>query len=169
MEQRFDFRNRNFVVHKPNLRVCCTENRDNMVEITNDYTIYINSNSSDAVLKAARDLQDYLYISMNVSVALKRADGINYDNSIVVLTDNKEATPGTFCIEVSKNRIVIHGCDDRGTIQGCYYAEDMMSFIKAPMLECTRTEISPSFSPRIVFLIFWALSLTWVDFLFLHL
>lgn len=155
LEKRFDFRKRIFEVHKPDIRDFSVAKKDTQIEITNDYVICVHTASSEAVLKAARDLQDFLFVSMNVSVALKKIDIYNevLKNSIVVLTNEGDSakTEATFSIDVSSDRINVYGNDDKGTIQGCYYIEDLMSLERAPFMNLGKKEISPSFSPRIVF------------------
>ena len=91
MERNYDFRKRLEIVHQPNLR------QENVVIgpmsflIEDGWTIFIGSQAPQLVINVAKDLQDYLFTSMNVSVLIKRtaelaAAAAREDNVIVLAT-----------------------------------------------------------------------------------
>jgi len=162
MEQNYDFRKRLNTVHKHNrvnASLCANENE---TAVDNCWQIVTASDAAGYLLNVAKDLQDYLFTSMNVSVLLTK----NPHNSnpcckpagVIHLT-TKASSPALgkdltvargYRIIVQPNEITVIGFDERGTGQGCYYIEDMMNLREAPFLPIMDEIRNPVFSPRMI-------------------
>ncbi|MDD5698523.1 MAG: hypothetical protein PHH77_07885 [Victivallaceae bacterium] len=159
-ERKYGFRNRLNVVHKPDRRDSAVKAGKNELEINDDWKIIISSGSSPLTVKAAKDLQDYLFTSMSVSVLLKKVKDIaqfSEENCIILGTKVDLKSWGkdlklskSYKLDVSPNRIRVCGFDDRGIAQACYYLEDLMNLNEAPVLKLGTEKRQPLFSPRMV-------------------
>ena len=71
-EKNYEFRRVLEKVHTPNRRdpnaVCGNQE----TELTEGWTILVEQDCSHVILNVAKDLQDYLLVSMNISVLLKK-------------------------------------------------------------------------------------------------
>ncbi len=160
MERNYDFRKRLEVVHKPNRRNPVVRAVAGEPEISEDWRIVMDEEAGPLLMNAAKDLQDYLFTSMNVSVRLTRTGNIaeaaaGGDRVLVLAT--KEQLPAlggaleksrSYRIVVDADRIVVCGFDDRGAAQGSYFLEDKMNLCEAPVLEVMDVTREPLFSPR---------------------
>lgn len=108
---------------------------------------------------AAEDLQDYLRVSMNVSVMLKKvvniAEFAGRENAIIMATAKelenfaeKFSKAKSYCLKVSENNIVLCGSSERGMAQGSYYIEDLLNFKEAPIMAQGEIVRETLFSPR---------------------
>lgn len=161
-EMNYDFRKRLLEVHKKDRRDDEAVPSPDEIRITGDWTVEIGENAGRVILNAARDLQEYLFTSMGISVRLKRASharGEAVSGALrIILTTREEAgdigkeldTPKGYRIICNDSEIIICGYDDKGTAQGCYYLEDIMSLRTAPFVEKGDTTRKPLFSPRMV-------------------
>ncbi|NMB25202.1 MAG: hypothetical protein GX986_06685, partial [Firmicutes bacterium] len=74
MERNYEFRKRLEVVHRPNLRQANTAIEQDEFVIEDGWTILIGTEAQPLVVSVAKDLQDYLFTSMNVSVFVRRTE-----------------------------------------------------------------------------------------------
>ena len=158
-ERPHEFRKNLNCVHKKDWRDVSIEAAKNELAVENGWEILIDATASELVETTAKDLLDYFFISMNVSVILKKvadiADYIDQENSIIMATakelksfSGKLPKAKSYCLKVSKTNIVICGSDDRGMAQGSYYVEDLMNLKEAPILEKGEIVRESLFSPR---------------------
>lgn len=160
IEKNYDFRKRMDIVHKPRSRNHELEPRHDEVALCDGWQIVIAKNCSAVILHAAKDLQDYFSVSMDISVSLLRRppEKLPLLKKCIVLCEKKDLPElGTglnlakSCrIKVSKEQIIVCGFDDRGTAQGSYFLEDMMNLREAPFIKIGETLRQPLFSPRMV-------------------
>lgn len=162
MERNYEFRKRLEVVHKPNRRQENVTLSTDEVLIEDGWAILISDCAEKLVEDVAKDLQDYLFTSMNVSVLLKKtADLISAasnDENVIILATKDElprfggdlSIPRSYRYLCSKERVIICGNDDRGAGQGSYYLEDLMNLREAPALKFEDQVREPLFSPRMV-------------------
>lgn len=158
MQANYDFRQELLQWHKPGLLCNDYVPEPNMVHVDERFCIVVPEDSTEVLLTAAKDLQDYLFTSMGCSVALRRTDiSISPQYSIIVATAEQlhinwlyEPVPASYEITVDAERITICGFDERGCAQGCYQLEDRMNLIRAPYLTQGTTHYAPAFSPRMV-------------------
>lgn len=161
-ERNYDFRKRLLKVHKPDRRDYNIEPGSNEIAIDDTWDIIIPKDASRVILNVARDLEDYLFISMGVAIRLRKSEDISREcykgtNKVVLLTreDNRSLATGldiprSYRIICSDNRIILCGYDDRGTAQASYYLEDIMNFKCAPIVQEMDECRKPLFSPRMV-------------------
>ena len=162
VERNYKFRKRLEIVHQPNLR---TENvvlAKDEVLIEDGWTILISADCEKLVENVAKDLQDYLFTSMNVSVLIKRteelANAALQGESVIILATKDElpqlggelSVPRSYRYICSQQQIIICGNDARGVGQGSYYLEDLMNLRELSALTFVDTVRKPLFSPRMV-------------------
>ncbi len=160
MEQRYAFRKRLESVHKPGRRSAGAVPEANEVQIDESWHIVFAQDEDPAIVHVAKDLQDYLFVSMGVSVRLQLTSDLEKAaeetmNGIILTT--KEALPEwgaslseprSYRITAMPNRIVVCGFDARGVGQGSFFLEDLMNLREAPFLAVQDTTRKPIFSPR---------------------
>ena len=155
-EKNYEFRRFLEKVHTPNRRdntVVCGKNE---VEITEGWAILIEENCANVILNVARDLQDYLLVSMNVSVLLKKKADLTPDleqgSQVIILAERPcELTKkNSYRLNVAKDRVVILGADPLGTAHGSYFLEDLMNLKEAPILPMQNIVRQPVMAPRMV-------------------
>lgn len=173
-ERNHEFRKRLEVVHKPDRRDPDMRPEAGEIEIGHDWHIAISRQAGPVVLQVAKDLQDYLLVSMNVSVSIRLVSHIGniaaLGERVIVLATKAElfavdalgasdisagamlgsrlAKPRSYHVIAVKDRVVICGSDDRGVGQGSYYLEDLMNLREAPFIREQDIVREPIFSPR---------------------
>ena len=155
MEKNYEFRQRLLQLHRPGLRCRDYSPQENMLEITDSFRILIPTGCSEVVLTAAKDLQDYLFTSMELSLPLQcvEAPSAAEGPAIAIFpakSRHNAAVPASYRITVQEQLIQVFGTDDRGCAQGCYQLEDRMNAIRAPYLPLGIQHYAPKFSPRMV-------------------
>ena len=157
MEQIYAFRQDLLQVHKPNLRCTGFQPTAEMISIDERFCIVAADDSGEVLLTAAKDLQDFLFTSMKVSVPLYlRRDLTDLpSHSILVATAHRmgteeEPVPASYTLTVQPDRIIVCGMDERGCAQGLYKLEDRMTALRAPYLTPGQSHFAPAFSPRMV-------------------
>jgi hypothetical protein len=161
-ERAYEFRRRLEIVHRP-------DRRDPMARPTGDeflagegWSIVVGADAAPLVVNVAKDLQDYFFESMGESLLLRRASDVagaaRSGKRVIVLATKAElpdmggdlTVAGSYRIVASAERVVVCGCDARGTGQGSYYLEDVMNLREAPLLSPQEVTRTPLFSPRMV-------------------
>lgn len=71
-EKNYDFLYRMREIHKADRRNCELEPVGGETVVDSSWVIAVKDSASEMVRKAAADLQDYLFTSMNVSIRLKK-------------------------------------------------------------------------------------------------
>ena len=144
-------------IHKKNIRNYNVYPDENSFEITDDTAIYIPE-KTDVILTAARDILDFLLISMDVSASIKVGSGENDPNKKIVLNiaDSVNHDLGEargyrgFEIDTTKEGIFIYGNDERGIAQAVYYLEEIMMLNQAPHISLGSIRKRPVYSPQMV-------------------
>jgi hypothetical protein len=158
-ERAYEFRKSLNCVHQSNRRDFSIKAAKNEIIIEDGWEILFDAKASELVETTAKDLQDYLFVSMNVSVMLKKVVDIakftDQKNSIIMATakelenfSSKFTKAKSYCLKVSKNNIILCGSDERGMAQGSYYIEDLLNFKEAPILKHGEIVRESLFSPR---------------------
>lgn len=157
MQVNYDFRQELLQWHRPGIRCHDYTPSSGMVSIDDSFCIVIPQSAGEVLITAAKDLQDYLFTSMECSVALRQVSNLSPlpKNAIVIATACQleiawpyEAISASYEINAGQNLITVCGYDERGCAQGCYQLEDRMNRIRAPYLVPGKTNFSPAFSPR---------------------
>ncbi|NLC43039.1 MAG: hypothetical protein GX783_02020 [Clostridiales bacterium] len=161
-EKNYDFRKRMLEVHNSNVRDYDLLPQDNEVEVTEEWEIVISENSDRVILTAAKDLQDYFFTSMGLSLRLVRSDNIKEEvekglHKIVYVTKETTPelgesldTPRSYRFITNESSIILCGHDERGAAQASYYLEDLMNLNHAPIIRKTDESRKPHFSPRMI-------------------
>ena len=150
IEKNYDFRKFLDEVHAKSLRDHDRKPAENQVCIDESWSILLPENASSFIVNTARDLADYLFVSMDVSVriATKALPGEKY---IVFAISPSLTVKRSFKLHVEKTSILIEGADERGIAMGCYYLEDVMTLNEAPFMDEVKELVKePLFSPRMI-------------------
>jgi hypothetical protein len=161
-ERNYEFRQRLDQVHRPDRRDPGLRPEQDEVAFEDGWRIVVDEAASPYVMRLAQDLQDYLLISMRVSVLLVReselaASARTRERRIVLGTmaelpevGEGLSVPRSYRLSCEPGRVVVCGCDERGIGQGCYYLEDLMNLREGPFLAACEETREPVFSPRMV-------------------
>ncbi len=150
-EKNYEFKKRLLKIHKENLRDYSLTDRDNELALPDTVSIIIPEDSSEVILNAARDLADYLLISMNITASISRSANENMFSVVLKINKDLDEYSGYMGYRISlDNSIAIEGFDDRGIAQAVYRLEDIMSRRRAPFVERGVISNKPMFSPRMV-------------------
>lgn len=156
MQANYDFRQEMLRWHRPNLRNPNYRPESSQTAVE-DFSIVILKNAGEVLITAAKDLQDYLFTSMECAVPLRSVAELSQvpAKAILVATAEQlgaqwpyEPVSASYEITVEENRITVMGFNARGCAQGCYQLEDRMNRIRAPYLTQGQTHFAPAFSPR---------------------
>lgn len=161
IEKSYQFRQRLNNVHRPNRRDAELQPDRGETPVGNGWSVFVPERCGAYLLRLAQDLQDYLLVSMNVSVYVRFAknmrEALRADRTIVLATADRLpdagdglTEPRSYRLIVGERNIVICGRDERGVGQGCYYVEDLMNLREAPFLRRQDIVRTPLFSPRMV-------------------
>ncbi|MGI6538831.1 MAG: hypothetical protein ACOX22_11130 [Caldicoprobacterales bacterium] len=161
-EKNYDFRKRLLKVHESDIRDYEVQPDNSEVEIQRDWEIVISNNADRVTLTAAKDLQDYFFTSMGISLRLVRTNDIvkeaeTGNKKIVYITKQNAGkigeeldTPRSYRFIATDNRIVLCGYCERGATQASYYLEDLMNLKRAPIVKKREETRKPLFSPRMI-------------------
>ncbi len=149
-EINYEFRKRYSVVHKPNRRDESKKCPSGFVEINSDFCITVPKDADIVLMNAARDLIDYFFVSMNVSLPLIcECEADKYERKIVYGVDSS-LKEHSYRFAVSENEIILCGHDSRMAAQAGYFLEDLMNLEEGPFLEAVDTVRTSLFNPRMV-------------------
>lgn len=159
-EKKYEFRRRLEITHKPNR--CNTNELPSVLELQIDkhWRIMFRDGAAPLIQHVAKDLQDYLFESMNVSVTLHKMQDIaaasRDEEKAIILAEKQDLpeigmllhTTRSYRVMAEEKRIIVCGNEDRGVGQGSYYLEDLMNLRESPILKLQDVIREPIFSPR---------------------
>ena len=146
IEKNYDFRKRFDEVHKAGRRDYSLQANDNEFAVNEDTVIMFPADADETIMTAAKDLQDYFFKSMDMSLKIKKGEACA--NSIYYAVDSNIAKD-SFILEVSANGVKITGNMSRDTFCGSVYFEDQLNLREAPFIEFQTLERKKLISPRI--------------------
>ena len=147
IEQNYDFLKRFRQIHQPNRRTVFRPAKEDEVLLDESWSIYLPINSEDSVKKAALDIQDYLFNSLDLSLVFTQ----NLKDKCIVFTNtNTKQTSGAYVIDVAPNKISILGDDLKGVLRGGIALEDEMNLAEGPYLLIRKQRYTPLLKMRIV-------------------
>jgi hypothetical protein len=161
MEKNYDFRKRLLEVHKSGRRDFSLAPGSDELALPNETDILIPVDAGRVLLRAARDMQEYLSVSLgicarvlmveDVSLALPQRRGcIAFTVKRWSQVDLMEGdVPNGYRIDCADN-VVITGYDERGAMRGGFYLEDVMNMRQGPYVPRGMVSRHPLFSPRMV-------------------
>lgn len=129
MEHNYDFRARHWQVHKPNR--CDPARAADAGELMLDASWRLGGAGGEVLTNALRDFQDYLWVSMGLSLPMTSCDG---DRTIWFCVDPTLARG--FRLDVTPAHVLVTLCADSEAFRASVYLEDLMSLEQAPVLSC---------------------------------
>jgi len=159
-ENNYAFRRKLAEVHKPDRRAADCVPGDGETVIDEEWSIVYYGKRNGLLERTAKDLQDYLFVSMNISVKIRRVDSLEAAvaagrRTIALGTAEQLPDVGghltvkhSYRVTATADAIVVCGRDERGAAQGSYYLEDIMNLREAPFVPLMDTVRAPLFSPR---------------------
>ncbi len=147
-EINYQFRERMARVHLEGRRDPARERAANELEVTKAYRITL-PREADAVMKnAARDLEDYFFTSMGMSL------GVAYEGTVegpVIAYGTDPTLPeNSYRVTVGEDGIRLIGQNSRMAAQAGYYIEDVMNLREAPFMPMGEEVRSLLYNPRMV-------------------
>ena len=142
-EKNYDFLKRMRTVHKPDRRDMTAEPKPGEIALDDSWKIVIPAGAGQLVRRAASDFQDYLFVSMKVSVPVVEIEGPGRHDKCLLLIpksfctcDNpKPEKKGAFILDAVEGQgIVLCGFDERAVFFGTIHLEDVMNLREAPYL-----------------------------------
>ena len=156
MEESYEFRKRLECVHEKGMRdpdaVCGPDE----VEVGNGFAIVLPSDSDDFVVRAARDFEEYLSVSMEVDARVvaygPSPEGPNVLR-VRLLGDGAPADaaapkPRGCVIEVGEGGVSVAAADGRAFARALYHLEDLMNLRGGPFLKKGVESRAPLFDVR---------------------
>ena len=144
-ERNYDFRKRHLEYHKPGRRDASRKAEKNEIILDSSWKIGYKGEKDSIAAIAARDFQDYLYKSMDLSLPLTTKDG----EKVIWIAICKRVKKG-FVIEVEKDHVKVRAAEDKMTFRGTIHLEDMMNLEGAPVLALGKYVRKPMYLTRIV-------------------
>ena len=149
-EINYQFRQRFSVVHQPNRRDFDKACPNGYVEVDGSWCITVPRDADEVMMNAARDLEDYFFTSMKISIRLLFEDeSTSYAKKIVYGTDSS-LKEHSYRFAVTENEITLCGSNSRMAAQAGYFVEDLMNLVEGPYLEPTDIVRTSLFNPRMV-------------------
>lgn len=143
-EKNYDFLYRMREIHKADRRNCELEPVGGETVVDSSWVIAVKDSASEMVRKAAADLQDYLFTSMNVSIRIEKTVAAEKKaKQILLVTKNDfngvlSPVPekrGSYFFECDGENILVCGAEERGVLYGAIHIEDLMNLREAPYLK----------------------------------
>ena len=148
LQNNYDFKSELLVIHTPNLRDNSLKKEKDEFEFTDGIKIFVKEYTSDVVMTAVRDFEDYLFTSMGISALITK----NIAGAQIHLSRGKDLGDAEgymgYKITVTEEGITLLGHDERGIAQGLYYLEDLMNIRKAPFVKIGEVSRKALFTPR---------------------
>ena len=149
-EINYQFRQRFSIVHRSDRRDFDKNCPDGFVEVNGGWCITIPKNADAVLMNAARDLEDYFFTSMKISLRVVREDEAgDYKKKIIYGVDNS-IKEHSYRFKVSENEIVLCGQNSRMAAQAGYFLEDLMNLEEGPFVEAQDIVRTSLFNPRMV-------------------
>lgn len=161
MEKKYEFRMRMLAVHTPRRREGAAPPGPGECALTGESRIVVPAGAGRVLLRAALDMQDYLFVSMGLSVRIEVADDpeemLSSSSGYLLLTTRAQSgvdlldgdAPRGYRIDCGEN-IVVTGYDEAGAMQGGFRLEELMNLRGAPYVPRGTVARRPLFSPRMV-------------------
>ena len=151
-EINYEFRERFSVIHKPDRRDAAKKCPAGFIELTKDWCITVPAGADEVILNAARDLEDYFFTSMNLSLrVVKENDALceRFEKKIIYSSD-PSIKENSYRLAVSEKEIILCGCDSRMAAQAGYFLEDLMNLEEGPFVKAQDLVRTSLFNPRMV-------------------
>ena len=149
-EINYQFRQRFSIVHKSDRRDTEKKCPKGFIEVDSEWYIILPDNADVVMMNAARDLEDYFFTSMKVSLKLlRKSESKNVTKKIVYAVDTS-IKEYSYRFAVNENTITLCGCDSRMAAQAGYFLEDLMNLEEGPFALPCDTVRTSLFNPRMI-------------------
>lgn len=147
-EINYQFRQRFSIVHQPDRRDMEKRKGENQIEIDSSWIISIPEDSDAVMVNAARDLEDYFFTSMNISLKVVKGKCENFDK--VIEYSIGDVPENSYRFAVTDEKVTLCGNNSRMAAQAGYFVEDLMNLCEAPFLDKEDAVRTSLFNPRMV-------------------
>ena len=134
-QEQYAFKKELLQVHKKNRRNKALLPDADEVELKSGVRIVVEEDAGIVTMHAARDFEDYLFVSMNVAAMVTTEPG----GQSIRLALNRDIGDAAgymgYRITTGEDGITVEGYDEKGIAQGLYYMEDLMNIRKAPFMK----------------------------------
>ncbi len=127
-EKNYDFRARHWQVHKPGRRINDRTPLDSEIQLDESWMIGLPQDADIVMTNAVKDFQDYLFVSMDISLKLTRTRG-----SKVIWMERSAKRRRGFDLAVEENAITISTVP-QDAFKAVVHLEDIMNLEGAPVL-----------------------------------
>ena len=149
-EINYQFRQRFSVVHQPNRRDMDKKCPKGLVEVDGKWCIVVPADADIVLMNAARDLEDYFFTSMKISLRLvTESEASSYKKKIIYGTDSS-IKEHSYRFKISDSKIILCGQNSRMAAQAGYFLEDLMNLEEGPFVEKQDLVRTSLFNPRMV-------------------
>ncbi len=149
-ELNYQFRQRFSVVHRTDRRDYDKKCPEGYVEVDGSWCITVPRDADAVLMNAVRDLEDYFFTSMGISVRVAfESEIIGYNKKIVYSVDDS-LKEYSYRFSVSETEIILCGADSRMAAQAGYFLEDLMNLEEGPFLKIQDYVRTSIFNPRMV-------------------
>ncbi|MBR2431529.1 MAG: hypothetical protein IKB23_01305, partial [Clostridia bacterium] len=149
-EINYQFRERFSVVHEPHRRDTSKEARNDQTAIDGDWYITVPRECDKVIMNAARDLEDYFFTSMGISLHVTYCDSAPIECKVIEYGTDDTLPEHSYRFYVTADKIRLIGKNARMAAQAGYFAEDLMNLEEAPYLDFCDTVRTSLFNPRMV-------------------
>lgn len=143
-EKNYDFRERHWKYHPPSMRNTARNRETDEILLDASWSLGCAQDVPENVFSALRDFQDYLLISMGLSLPIVRTDG----PKTLWLALDPSLDKG-FILEVASERIQIKVAE-KSSFRAVVYLEDCMNLEGTPVLLLGKTVRKPLYDYRAV-------------------
>ena len=149
-EINYQFRQRFSVVHRADRRDMEKLCPKGFTELNGEWCITLPEDADSVLRNAARDLEDYFFTSMKLSLRIvNEREGKDYQKKIIYKTD-ASLKEYSYRFAVSEKEIILCGQNSRMSAQAGYFLEDLMNLEEGPFVEPQDTVRTSLFNPRMV-------------------
>ena len=104
---------------------------EDYIEVTSDWCITVPDDAPVVLRNAARDLEDYFFVSMGISLKVIREGEWNGTQKRIVYGIDSAIKEYSYRFAVAENEIILCGTSDRMAAQAGYFLEDLMNLCEA--------------------------------------
>lgn len=149
-EINYEFRKRYSIVHRNDRRDFSKTCPAGSVEVTSDWCITMPDRADTVLRNAARDLEDYFFVSMGISLKMIRESEWNGKQARIAYGVDPALAEHSYRFAVAENQILLCGTNSRMAAQAGYFLEDVMNLCEGPFAEVCDTVRTSLFNPRMV-------------------
>ncbi|OQA87537.1 MAG: hypothetical protein BWY31_00705 [Lentisphaerae bacterium ADurb.Bin242] len=146
-EENYDFRKRRTVIHLPGRRDFSLSPGKGQIVLNRGWRILLSPDPPDCMRRAASDLQDFLFVSMEVSVRVEYEGSETEKTKSIRFAWNESIARG-YDIEVAGESVLLSAGSVLGILQAGIALEDRMNLAEAPFLNQGVEPVRPRLHSR---------------------